>query len=478
MEIYSKISDQNKNIQFNPLEIENNKKIINPYMNNYSNYMIESTQESNPFNTGRLSYNIILKSSLDKAKRNSKKDNYLYNNSNINDITNTSTNNMKSKNDISFNIQMDKDDIDEKNNKDYNIVNQNFFGNNNLNDIERIKVEEKQINANEIVMDEYYENNFDRSNNRENNNYYNSYNKNEENINNNYYNPFKNKNMNTNSIINRQNNLTNNSINKIGNNIYKLPIITLTAFQPQKNTNFEKENKFSKFLNLFSYKRPKKQSNEESKLDEIEIPSKNSKINNDRDIEKLKSELSGKENINKDKNEENEENLRKNIDLDNDINDNNKCFIIKAEPILNSDNKNDMNNSSDEENNLNNSSQMIDIDKSSEYTLQTGTNIDILIRKKSRFSSLLMGILLGSCALFYFLYKKIKLKEILSKLSQLCKQTPEFLKNILSYIGIEFEDVFEEYDDANRLFFGILCVISFWSIFKSLMLKLVKRQNN
>ena len=478
MEIYSKNSDQNKNIQFNPLEIENNKKIINPYMNNYSNYMIESTQESNPFNTGRLSYNIILKSSLDKAKRNSKKDNYLYNNSNINDITNTSNNNMKSKNDISFNIQMDKDDIDEKNNKDYNIVNQNFFGNNNLNDIERIKVEEKQINDNEIVMDEYYENNFDRLNNRENNNYYNSYNKNEENINNNYYNPFKNKNMNTNSIINRQNNTTNNSTNKIGNNIYKIPIITLTAFQPQKNTNFEKENKFSKFLNLFSYKRPKKQSNEKSKLDEIEIPSKNSKINNDRDIEKLKSELSGKENINKDKNEENEENLRKNIDLDNDINDNNKCFIIKAEPILNSDNKNDMNNSSDEENNLNNSSQMIDIDKSSEYTLQTGTKIDILIRKKSRFSSLLMGILLGSCALFYFLYKKIKLKEILSKLSQLCKQTPEFLKNILSYIGIEFEDVFEEYDDANRLFFGILCVISFWSIFKSLMLKLVKRQNN
>ena len=478
MEIYSKISDQNKNMQFNPLEIENNKKIINPYMNNYSNYMIKSTQESNPFNTGRLSYNIILKSSLDKAKRNSKKDNYLYNNSNINDITNTSTNNMKSNNDISLNIQMDKDDIDEKNNKDYNIVNQNFLGNNNLNDIERIKVEEKQINSNEIVMDEYYENNFDRLNNRENNNYDNSYNKNEENINNNYYNPFKNKNMNTNSIINRQNNLTNNSINKIGNNIYKIPIITLTAFQPQKNTNFEKENKFSKFLNLISYKRPKKQSNEESKLDEIEIPSKNSKINNDRDIEKLKSELSGKENINKDKNEENEENLRKNIDLDNDINDNNKCFIIKAEPILNSDNKNDMNNSSDEENNLNNSSQMIDIDKSSEYTLQTGTNIDILIRKKSRFSSLLMGILLGSCALFYFLYKKIKLKEILSKLSQLCKQTPEFLKNILSYIGIEFEDVFEEYDDANKLFFGILCVISFWSIFKSLMLKLVKRRNN
>ena len=110
---------------------------------------------------------------------------------------------------------------------------------------------------------------------------------------------------------------------------------------------------------------------------------------------------------------------------------------------------------------MNNSSQMIDIDKSSEYTLQTGTNIDILIKEKSRFSSLLMGILLGSCALFYFLYKKIKLKEILSKLSQLCKQTPEFLKNILSYIGIEFEDVFEEYDDANRL-----------------LLKLVKRQNN
>ena len=156
----------------------------------------------------------------------------------------------------------------------------------------------------------------------------------------------------------------------------------------------------------------------------------------------------------------------------------NKCFMVQAEPILNSDNKKSSRNFSDENNDLDNSYQLVDIDKSSEYTLQTGTNIDQLIRKKSKFSPLLMGILLGSCALFYFLYKKIKLKEILTQISELFKKVPEFGNYILSFIGQGFEDFMERYDDVNRLFFGILCVISFWFIFKTLMKKLFKRQKN
>ena len=48
--------------------------------------------------------------------------------------------------------------------------------------------------------------------------------------------------------------------------------------------------------------------------------------------------------------------------------------MVQAEPILNSDNKKSSRNFSDENNDLDNSYQLVDIDKSSEYTLQTGTN--------------------------------------------------------------------------------------------------------
>jgi hypothetical protein len=199
------------------------------------------------------------------------------------------------------------------------------------------------------------------------------------------------------------------------------------------------------------------------------MSSERDKFNSNTDIKKLKSELSGNDDDVNDY--QNEENLK-------DNSGNNKCFIIKAEPILNSDNKNDKNNSSDEENNLGDSSQMIDIDKSSEYTLKTGTNIDFLIRKKSKFSPLLMGILLGSCALFYMLYKKIKFKEILDKASQLLKKIPGFFNNILSLLGALFEDFMERYNDINRLFIGILCIITFWFIFKLLMKKIFQRNKN
>ena len=198
------------------------------------------------------------------------------------------------------------------------------------------------------------------------------------------------------------------------------------------------------------------------------ISSKNNKINSNKDIKKLKSELSGNDDMNE---HQNEENIKENID-------NNKCFIVKAEPILDSDNKNDKNNSSDEENNLGDSSQIIDIDKYSEYTLKTGTNIDYLIRKKSNFSPLLMGILLGSCALFYMIYKKIKLKEILCQASKVFKKIPEFFNYIFSLISNVLEDFMERYNDVTRLLLGILCIMSFWFIFRLLMKKIMRRRKN
>ena len=89
-----------------------------------------------------------------------------------------------------------------------------------------------------------------------------------------------------------------------------------------------------------------------------------------------------------------------------------------------------------------------------------------------------MGILLGSCALFYFLYKKIKIKEILLKISELFNKVPDFCNYILGFIGQGIDDFMERYSDINRLFVGVVCVISFWFIFKSLMKRLFKRQKN
>ena len=87
-----------------------------------------------------------------------------------------------------------------------------------------------------------------------------------------------------------------------------------------------------------------------------------------------------------------------------------------------------------------------------------------------------MGILLGSCGLFYLIYKKINLKEIIAKCSELFKHRPRFLEYICSFIHVCFEDFMERYDDLYRLLVGIICLICFWFIFKILMKKFMKRR--
>ena len=483
MEIDPAIYNQYRDTPFKPEDLNNNqiniklgKKIKNPNMDEYVNYVLENTKEQDPPKNIKNSYNIILTTSLDKIKSMNNVKNSLVNN-NGNDEANLDTANAWSKNDVTLNLKAPKNFNDEKDKEEYieeenEEEDENGENNDNVENKEEIG---NNKNTNMLVEEEEdYENNFGGFNNKENYNYENQ-NKNEK-YNKKYYNAFNGKNESENNIPNSQNNLAKSLENKISNKKGKLPNIILTNIYYPKNNITENEGRFSKFINLFSFKKKKNQDNGEYKTDIIQshdkndlptleqkiknenneinikendlnqsnkkddfaigkISSERDKINSNTDIKKLKSELSRNDDVNDDQNEENIK--EKSI--------NNKCFIIKAEPILNSDNKNDKNNSSDEENKLGDSSQMIDIDKSSEYTLKTGTNIDFLIRKKSNFSPLLIGIMLGSCALFYMLYKKIKFKEILSKVSQIVKQFPGFIEHIFSLLGAGLEDFMERY---------------------------------
>ena len=512
MEIDPVIYNQYRDTPFKPDELKNNQtslffgqKIKNPNMDDYVNYVLEKTEELPSQKDKRNTYNIILTTSLDKTKHSNINNNSVL--SSKNEMSNLDTTNAYSKSNVILNLKNQKNFDENKNEKIYNnFEKRNISDNNNYNEYYLNEEENRNKDNNRMIIDNNKENNFGGLNNKT-NYMYNNLNNNEVENSYKYYNPFSEKNNYENEKQNNQINKSNNNEHIIENNSGKLPNIILTSYhQPIKIPN-KKEGIFHNFINMFSNRKQKKQENENSKLDEMlnkeknklqtleqkllseedkiknneeklnnelnnydkkvdlvlgVIPSKKENLNSNEDIEKLKSDLSGNEYENEENNAFNKNNY-----------DNNKCFMVQAEPILNSDNKK---NSLDEGDDLGNSCQLVDIDKSSEYTLQTGTNIDQIIRKKSKFSPLLMGILLGSCALFYFLYKRIKLKEILAQISELFKKAPEFGNYILSFIGQGLDDFMERYDDINRLFFGILFIISFWFIFKTLMKKMFKRQ--
>ena len=262
----------------------------------------------------------------------------------------------------------------------------------------------------------------------------------------NYYNPFSEKNVFENPIINMKNNQRNYDD--------KLPFITLTSSFSCK-MNKEKDSN-----NIFS-------SNNE--LDTLE-----KKIKNDKryscNIAKLKRELNAnKETI--------MENKGKRLNIYEEEKE--KEESLKNESLLNYNNNKDSingiknSNSSNDEDNLENSCQIIDIDKSSEYTLQTGTNIDYLIKKKSNWSPILIGILFGCGAIFYLVYKKIKVKEIIEKLSLIFKIFPEFGNYIASNVLSGMQDFMVMYDDINRLLAGIFIFIIFWFLLKLIMKKII-----
>ena len=300
--------------------------------------------------------------------------------------------------------------------------------------------------------------------------------------------------------------------------MFKMPNIILTTFQPKVKNNRENGSKLSNLWTLISRKKEKPiQKNEE--LNEKEAPKEklktleeklideniivNDKENNIKEEKPLENDENAENKSNKKYNfvlgvidskkeelKENKEIVKKTEEINNeekgknnDDKNNSTSFIIRAEPIISNNNQEKINiNEPKSVNNLCESSQMIEDDKSSQYTAFSGisgisaSSFMKLIKDKSKCSPLLMAILLGSCGLFYLIYKKINLKEIIAKCSELFKHKPRFLENICSFISAYLEDFMEKYDDIYRLLVGIICLICFWFIFKLLMKKFVKRR--
>lgn len=154
----------------------------------------------------------------------------------------------------------------------------------------------------------------------------------------------------------------------------------------------------------------------------------------------------------------------------NDDDDNKKYFYLKAEPI---ENNIQPQNYPDEENNLGTSSEIIDFDKS-EYTIRTGTNIDSIIKKKSKYCPYLLAVLLGAGGLLFLLYKSKKIREMIINL---LKAVPNFFRGLFGLFGKEIEDFLEKYNDAYRFLGDILIIIGIWIVFR-LFIKFVKKLKN
>jgi hypothetical protein len=281
-----------------------------------------------------------------------------------------------------------------------------------------------------------------------------------------------------------------------------MPNIILTTFQSKIKDNKENGGKLSGLWNLFSSRKKEKPIEKKEEIKNEEEPDEKMKtleerlndeniIVNDKDINNEKEKpIENFENKNNNKyifvlgliNSKQDE-LKKNKKIkenpeiiniegkenNNYAQNNPNSFIIRAEPIIANNNQENINFNECE------SSQMIDDDKSSQYTAFSASSFIQLIKDKSKYSPLLIGILLGSCGLFYLIYKKINLKEIIAKCSELFKHRPRFLEYICSFISACVEDFMERYSDIYRLLVGIICFICFWFIFKLVMRKFMKK---
>ena len=472
-----------------------NEKIKNPNMEEYATNISEKTQEKDSSKNTWNSYNIILRVSNDKAKHNKEKE-LSTSNDNIYDSTNIETAEALSKNDTSLNFKKPnkfKDNIQQK---------QEELGNKSN---DKMIVESDEINKlNEMdnkSKDEVKDNNKNEDDNKKDIK---------------YYNPFTIKNIKENGDITKDNYESKCDENKNDNNKGKMPNIILTTFPLPKKNNEEKYGKFSRFLNLFTSKKKEKvnPNNEEIKKEEIQnnefkpleekLKEENIVINDDKDKKYNEKDIN-KENVentninnngdynyvlsvvNPKNNEQKNDFILKGdkkeiinvTDNDKDqerYKDNSNSFIIKAEPIINNNKEEEMNKALNKDKELCESSEMNEEDKSSQYTSISELSFIKLIRNKAKWSPLLMAILLGSCGLFYLLYKKINLRELLSRCANLFKFKPGYLKSICSFIGACIEDFMEKYDDIYRLLAGIIGLIFFWFIFKFIMKKIIKRR--
>ena len=445
------------------------KKIKKFEINEESNNSHEKSDQSDSSNARRNSYSIILRTSYDKDK-NCKHSQI----SDSNKIENNS-NNLSNINNISQNDSPPK--------KNYSKETSNKLSNkkNKKNEIANMIVEE-DLNKNKDVMSKKEINeNKDICENKE-----------EISDNNQTYNPFIKKNRNGVKIKNEENNKKSNKEDNLMNKKGKIPIITLTTFQVPKANDKETGGKFSRFFKLFTDKKKgkeiikndnTKEEGEETKnklmtLEEklisenTEIGKKNEEnLEDNNDNKNIKYNfvfglLSSKDKDKKqnkvidecEKLETNKEEEQKEKEQSKEFNN---SFIIKAEPILNKNNKEESNNNIIDENNISSSEQIEPLDKSSVYSYLSSSSFVKLIEKNSKYSALLMAILLGSCGLFYLSLKKINLKTLLSKISK-----EGILNKILPIFASGFEDFMERYNDIFRLLIGIIAVICLWIIIK------------
>ena len=498
MEIDNNIKNQSLETPYNN---KNNKipeqdmiliedKIKNKIKDEKANYIPKNSEEINsPKIIGRT-YNFILKPSNDSGNISKEKEISHQNDKKIvQNICNKS--NSYQQNNSSSNINMPDhifvNDPDNKKNEDKeNKTNVGMIVEDDINKNKDNIVHNKEVTKYKDICENWEE---------------------IDNYNNNKYNPFNTKNKKDDKKSGQKKNELEDEDIKYLNQKGKFPNIILTAFSiPIKNAE-EKKGSFSSFFNIFRSKKKEKETNKieeinkdekesnrlktlEEKLKEENIIVKEDKEEKDEiigdqkndkynfvlsTIPTKKNESKGKKIINENKNIENiEKNQEKEIISDNNNfkeNKNEKNIIIHPELIVSNDN---INNISNEDNNIYVPEKLEDIDKSSQFSYFSELSIVKLMKKNSKCSILLTSIVLGSCGLFYLLYKKINVKEIISKFVYLVKVIPGFFSNIFSVFCVGLADFLERYDDIYRLLAGIILLICFWFLFKMLMNSCIK----
>ena len=492
MEIDKNFPNKSNNFSFKNEDINEvppnvtllDQKIKSSFNSESNKDVLQNSKELDSSKKKRNSYQIILRTSYDKAKSSNEK-----NKSGI-DINQSNANNNQNENSCSQNensLNINDGTEFKDNNKKYNIQAKEDIEN-KVND--NMEVEEENNN---------YMNNLKNKDKNQNTDMY----ENDEENNNGdkYYNAFNKRNKGRYKSPSKENIKLDNEEKKYISKKGKLPNITLTTFQPPIINNEEKEGNFSRFLKLFSThkkeklvekrKEEKEEGTEDNKLMTLEEKLKDeNNISEKNDIKKKENSISNKKddyilNVKSPKKKEAEKNdIRKEDkkdekekeesgkELNNNINNYN--FIIKAEPIFCNNNREDVNNNSNTEN-ICDSEEIRDDDKSSKYSFLSSKSIIELIRKNSKCSALLLAILFGSCGLFYLLYKKMNLKELLVKISEYSKLIPGFFSNIFSAI---LEDFMERYNDTYRLLIGIIIIIGLWFLIKIHFKAFMKRKKN
>ena len=484
MEIDKNFPNKSNNFSFKNEDINEvppnvtllDQKIKSSFNSESNKDVLQNSKELDSSKKKRNSYQIILRTSYDKAKSSNEK-----NKSGI-DINQSNANNNQNENSLNINDGTEFKD----NNKKYNIQAKEDIEN-KVND--NMEVEEENNN---------YMNNLKNKDKNQNKDMY----ENDEENNNGdkYYNAFNKRNKGRYKSPSKENIKLDNEEKKYISKKGKLPNITLTTFQPAIINNEEKEGNFSRFLKLFSThkkeklvekrKEEKEEGTEDNKLmtleeklkDENNISEKNdikkkeNSISNKKDdyilnVKSPKKKEAEKNNIRKEDKKDEKEKEESDKELNNNINNYN--FIIKAEPIFCNNNREDVNNNSNTENNICDSEEIRDDDKSSKYSYLSSKSIIELIRKNSKCSALLLAILFGSCGLFYLLYKKMNLKELLVKISEFSKLIPGFFSNIFSAI---LEDFMERYNDTYRLLIGIIIIFGHWFLIKIHFKAFMKRK--